>query len=145
MTNIYNANNPLDLERLQNNIDSWINDVPAEALRLLMDSIEVRIGRERSGPAKKRDVPVDTGELAASLETTIGSAKVYHGQQGYILGLQTMNAEEPVTFYWTAEHASAVHWGDKNTPGYYWIEVGPRWDGFVQQAADKLALKHQVF
>lgn len=114
--------------------------VVSQAASDLLAGIEVRGGIARTGNRVPGAVPVDTGFLANSLQSTLyGSSSISSaGQNGWIMVAGSMKAGDTARFAWTADYARLVHDGARGVPGTHWVDAAAnRWPAVVAGAVAK--------
>ena len=67
-------------------------------------------------------MPVDTGNLRNSLQSSVTGGAMGEGASSYILVAGNMKGGDLATFTWTAEYAAAVNNGNRGRPGAHFVE-----------------------
>lgn len=85
------------------------------------------------------DMPVSSGELRDSLETTAGLA-TFKGAESYDLGLRHWNAGDPFQVAWTAPYAISRHYlvGAAGGGGLFRDKAVQKWPGIVRAEIRKV-------
>lgn len=84
--------------------------------------------------AKGGHMPVDTGFLRNSLETSLYGGTAIVGPDQYGVALNQLTLGQTVRFRWTASYALYVHYGTRNMQGRFWITLAAQqWRGIVDQ------------
>ena len=142
MTNIYT---PEELPQWEANLNRAMSEWAPLALRWLLQDIKIVPGRAKGGSPRKRQIPVDTGELSESLQIQIGTARIFKGKDSYVLAFESATSFDNITISWTADHAEIVHYGTPGNPGSFWIPIiALKWEGYLTRAWAELERKYRL-
>ena len=132
------------------NIPQWAAKVEAIATAIarqatndMLKDIEIVPGISRGGSRVRGTIPRNLGALAASLQSSLhGSSSLSgRGADSYILIAGAMSLGDVAEFVWggnIAPYARPVHYGSRNTPGTYWVDVAAgKWRGYVRASVTK--------
>lgn len=106
--------------------------------RMIFRASRTVSGVTRGNAFVRGKVPVDTGRLAASLQSTLNGATLGTGEESYTAVIAGMEAGDTAQFGWggpAADYVLPVHYGTKDMPGRHWVTdaiVG--WQGDVDAA-----------
>ena len=83
-------------------------------------------------------MPVDTGNLRNSLQSSVAGGASGEGASSYILVAGNMKGGDLATFTWTAEYAAAVNNGNRGRPGAHFVEGAvDEWPAIVRASIAK--------
>jgi hypothetical protein len=117
-------------------LDQWTKKTERRIDAVLKDAAQSVIAVAQVTKAKGGRMPVITGNLRNSLQSSIAGGASGQGEESYILVAATMKGGDLATFTWTAEYARRVNNGfvgdDKLSRTYN--QVGAH---FVEGAVDQ--------
>lgn len=124
-----------DLPRWVEKVDRRLTAVVRQSTNDVMASIPVKPGKMRGYERVKGSVPRDTGQLANSLQSSLGrGGGGLSGASSYALVAGRMSVGDVASFEWGAEYARIQHDGGNGVEGTFWIqEAATRWPAIVEK------------
>lgn len=95
--------------------------VKEQALNIIRESAQDVIEDAQLPKAMGGRMPVVTGNLRNSLQSSLNGSGLTSGEQSYILTIASMELGDLVTFGWTAEYALRQEFGFTGTDA--WVET----------------------
>ena len=100
---------------------------------VLKDATQTVIRTAQKTKAKGGRMPVRTGNLRNSLQSSIAGGASGEGKESYIMVAGNMKGGDLATFTWTAEYAAAVNNGRNGRPGAHFVEGAvDQWPAIVR-------------
>lgn len=122
--------------------------VKEQALNIIRESAQDVIEDAQLPKAMGGRMPVVTGNLRNSLQSSLNGSGLTSGEQSYILTIASMELGDLVTFGWTAEYALRQEFGFTGTdalgrnydqPGNQFAGVAAaKWTQFVEANAARI-------
>lgn len=114
-----------------------------EAAQRLFEKAQTPVG-------KGGNLPVDTGFLRASFQTTLNAptASVTFNKEGiptrggddYVFTIANATIDDTIYGVWTANYASFVHYGANGRPGRQWVTLAAQnWNTIVNKVASEFS------
>ena len=103
-------------------LDQWTKKTERRIDAVLKDATQTVISVAQTPKSKGGRLPVDTGNLRNSLQSSIAGGASGEGASSYILVAGNMKGGDLATFTWTAEYAAAVNNGNRGRPGAHFVE-----------------------
>ena len=105
---------------------------------VLKDATQTVIRTAQKTKAKGGRMPVRTGNLRNSLQSSIAGGASGEGKESYIMVAGNMKGGDLATFTWTAEYAAAVNNGNRGRPGAHFVEGAvDQWPAIVRASIAK--------
>ena len=111
-------------------LDQWTKKTERRIDAVLKDATQTVISVAQTPKSKGGRLPVDTGNLRNSLQSSVAGGASGEGKESYIMVAAGMNGGDLATFTWTAEYAAAVNNGNR----------GPLIDGTFDKVRANLAV-----
>ena len=119
-------------------LDQWTKKTEKRIDAVLKDATQSVVAVAQQTKAKGGRMPVDTGNLRNSLQSSVAGGAMGEGKESYILAAAGMNGGDLATFTWTAEYAAAVNNGNRGRPGAHFVEGAvDQWPAIVQASIAK--------
>ena len=119
-------------------LDQWTKKTEKRIDAVLKDATQSVVAVAQQTKAKGGRMPVDTGNLRNSLQSSVAGGTMGEGASSYILAAAGMNGGDLATFTWTAEYAAAVNNGNRGRPGAHFVEGAvDQWPAIVQASIAK--------
>ena len=119
-------------------LDQWTKKTEKRIDAVLKDATQSVIAVAQQTKAKGGRMPVDTGNLRNSLQSSVAGGAVGEGASSYILAAAGMKGGDVATFTWTAEYAAAVNNGNNGRPGAHFVEGAvDEWPAIVRASIRK--------
>ena len=119
-------------------LDQWTKKTEKRIDAVLKDATQSVVAVAQQTKAKGGRMPVDTGNLRNSLQSSIAGGASGEGASSYILAAAGMKGGDLATFTWTAEYAAAVHNGNRGRPGAHIVEGAvAQWPAVVRASIAK--------
>ena len=117
-------------------LDQWTKKSKRRIDAVLKDATQSVIAVAQQTKAKGGRMPVDTGNLRNSLQSSVAGGAMGEGASSYILAAAGMKGGDLATFTWTAEYARRVNNGfvGDDKLGRTYNQVGAH---FVEGAVDQ--------
>jgi len=117
-------------------LDQWTKKTEKRIDAVLKDATQSVIAVAQQTKAKGGRMPVDTGNLRNSLQSSIAGGASGEGESSHILVAPLMKGGDVATFTWTAEYARRVNNGftGADSLGRNYTQVGAH---FVEGAVDQ--------
>ena len=126
-------------------LDQWTKKTEKRIDAVLKDATQSVIAVAQQTKAKGGRMPVDTGNLRNSLQSSIAGGASGEGASSYILAAAGMKGGDLATFTWTAEYAAAVNNGNRGRPGAHFVEGAvDQWPAIVRASIAKAKAKVAV-
>lgn len=114
-------------------LDEWVRETEARMLAVLRASVQDVIEEAQLPIAKGGHMPVDTGFLRSSLQSSLNGSTALTGPDSYVLVAGQMKLGDVASFGWTAAYAIYVHYGARGRPGRMWAELAAqKWPAIVE-------------
>ena len=119
-------------------LDQWTKKTERRIDAVLKDATQTVISVAQTPKSKGGRLPVDTGNLRNSLQSSVAGGAMGEGASSYILVAGNMNGGDVATFTWTAEYAAAVNNGNRGRPGAHFVEGAvDQWPAIVRASIAK--------
>jgi len=119
-------------------LDQWTKKSKRRIDAVLKDATQSVIAVAQQTKAKGGRMPVDTGNLRNSLQSSVAGGAMGEGASSYILAAAGMKGGDLATFTWTAEYAAAVNNGNRGRPGAHFVEGAvDQWPAIVRASIAK--------
>jgi len=119
-------------------LDQWTKKTEKRIDAVLKDATQSVIAVAQQTKAKGGRMPVDTGNLRNSLQSSVAGGAMGEGASSYILAAAGMKGGDLATFTWTAEYAAAVNNGNRGRPGAHFVEGAvDQWPAIVRASIAK--------
>ena len=119
-------------------LDQWTKKTERRIDAVLKDATQTVISVAQTPKSKGGRLPVDTGNLRNSLQSSIAGGASGEGASSYILVAGNMKGGDLATFTWTAEYAAAVNNGRNGRPGAHFVEGAvDQWPAIVRASIAK--------
>ena len=119
-------------------LDQWTKKTEKRIDAVLKDATQSVVAVAQQTKAKGGRMPVDTGNLRNSLQSSVAGGAMNEGASSYILVAGNMNGGDVATFTWTAEYAAAVNNGNRGRPGAHFVEGAvDQWPAIVRASIRK--------
>ena len=119
-------------------LDQWTKKTERRIDAVLKDATQSVIAVAQQTKAKGGRMPVDTGNLRNSLQSSVAGGASGEGASSYILAAAGMKGGDLATFTWTAEYAAAVNNGNRGRPGAHFVEGAvDQWPAVVRASIRK--------
>jgi len=119
-------------------LDQWTKKTEKRIDAVLKDATQSVIAVAQQTKAKGGRMPVDTGNLRNSLQSSIAGGASGEGKESYIMVAGNMKGGDLATFTWTAEYAAAVNNGRNGRPGAHFVEGAvDQWPAIVRASIAK--------
>ena len=117
-------------------LDQWTKKTEKRIDAVLKDATQSVVAVAQQTKAKGGRMPVDTGNLRNSLQSSIAGGASGEGKSSHILVAPLMKGGDLATFTWTAEYARRVNNGftGADSLGRNYSQVGAH---FVEGAVDQ--------
>ena len=119
-------------------LDQWTKKTERRIDAVLKDATQTVISVAQTPKSKGGRLPVDTGNLRNSLQSSIAGGASGEGKESYIMVAGNMKGGDLATFTWTAEYAAAVNNGNRGRPGAHFVEGAvDQWPAIVRASIAK--------
>ena len=119
-------------------LDQWTKKTERRIDAVLKDATQTVISVAQTPKSKGGRLPVDTGNLRNSLQSSIAGGASGEGKSSHILVAPLMEGGDVATFTWTAEYAAAVNNGNRGRPGAHFVEGAvDQWPAIVRASIAK--------
>ena len=119
-------------------LDQWTKKTERRIDAVLKDATQTVISVAQTPKSKGGRLPVDTGNLRNSLQSSIAGGASGEGKESYIMVAGNMKGGDVATFTWTAEYAAAVNNGNRGRPGAHFVEGAvDQWPAVVRASIAK--------
>jgi len=119
-------------------LDQWTKKTEKRIDAVLKDATQSVVAVAQQTKAKGGRMPVDTGNLRNSLQSSVAGGAMGEGKESYIMVAAGMNGGDLATFTWTAEYAAAVNNGNRGRPGAHFVEGAvDQWPAIVRASIAK--------
>ena len=119
-------------------LDQWVLKTEKRIDAVLKDATQSVVAVAQQTKAKGGRMPVDTGNLRNSLQSSVAGGATGEGKESYIMVAAGMNGGDLATFTWTAEYAAAVNNGNRGRPGAHFVEGAvDQWPAIVRASIRK--------
>ena len=119
-------------------LDQWTKKTERRIDAVLKDATQTVISVAQTPKSKGGRLPVDSGNLRNSLQSSIAGGASGEGASSYILVAGNMKGGDLATFTWTAEYAAAVNNGNRGRPGAHFVEGAvDQWPAIVRASIAK--------
>jgi hypothetical protein len=119
-------------------LDQWTKKTEKRIDAVLKDATQSVVAVAQQTKAKGGRMPVDTGNLRNSLQSSVAGGAMGEGKESYILVAGNMKGGDVATFTWTAEYAAAVNNGNRGRPGAHFVEGAvDQWPAIVRASIAK--------
>ena len=119
-------------------LDQWTKKTEKRIDAVLKDATQSVVAVAQQTKAKGGRMPVDTGNLRNSLQSSVAGGASGEGKESYIMVAAGMKGGDVATFTWTAEYAAAVNNGNRGRPGAHFVEGAvDQWPAIVRASIAK--------
>ena len=119
-------------------LDQWTKKTEKRIDAVLKDATQSVVAVAQQTKAKGGRMPVDTGNLRNSLQSSVAGGASGEGEASHILVAPQMKGGDVATFTWTAEYAAAVNNGNRGRPGAHFVEGAvDQWPAIVRASIAK--------
>jgi len=119
-------------------LDQWTKKTERRIDAVLKDATQTVISVAQTPKSKGGRLPVDTGNLRNSLQSSVAGGAMNEGASSYIMVAGNMKGGDVATFTWTAEYAAAVNNGNRGRPGAHFVEGAvDQWPAVVRASIAK--------
>ena len=119
-------------------VPQWVLETKQRIDAVLNDAAQSVVAVAQETKAKGGRMPVDTGNLRNSLQSSVAGGAMGEGASSYILVAGNMKGGDLATFTWTAEYAAAVNNGNRGRPGAHFVEGAvDEWPAIVRASIAK--------
>jgi len=119
-------------------LDQWTKKTERRIDAVLKDATQTVISVAQTPKSKGGRLPVDTGNLRNSLQSSVAGGAMGEGASSYIMVAGNMKGGDLATFTWTAEYAAAVNNGNRGRPGAHFVEGAvDQWPAIVRASIAK--------
>ena len=119
-------------------LDQWTRKTQRRIDAVLKDATQTVISVAQTPKSKGGRLPVDTGNLRNSLQSSVAGGAMGEGASSYIMVAGNMKGGDLATFTWTAEYAAAVNNGNRGRPGAHFVEGAvDQWPAIVRASIAK--------
>ena len=119
-------------------LDQWTKKTEKRIDAVLKDATQSVVAVAQQTKAKGGRMPVDTGNLRNSLQSSVAGGASGEGKESYIMVAGNMKCGDLATFTWTAEYAAAVNNGNRGRPGAHFVEGAvDQWPAIVRASIAK--------
>jgi len=119
-------------------LDQWTKKTERRIDAVLKDATQTVISVAQTPKSKGGRLPVDSGNLRNSLQSSVAGGAMGEGASSYILVAAGMKGGDLATFTWTAEYAAAVNNGNRGRPGAHFVEGAvDQWPAIVRASIAK--------
>jgi len=119
-------------------LDQWTKKTERRIDAVLKDATQTVISVAQTPKSKGGRLPVDTGNLRNSLQSSVAGGAMGEGKESYIMVAAGMKGGDLATFTWTAEYAAAVNNGNRGRPGAHFVEGAvDQWPAIVRASIAK--------
>jgi len=119
-------------------LDQWTRKTQRRIDAVLKDATQTVISVAQTPKSKGGRLPVDTGNLRNSLQSSVAGGAMNEGASSYIMVAGNMKGGDVATFTWTAEYAAAVNNGNRGRPGAHFVEGAvDQWPAVVRASIAK--------
>jgi hypothetical protein len=119
-------------------LDQWTKKTEKRIDAVLKDATQSVVAVAQQTKAKGGRMPVDTGNLRNSLQSSVAGGATGEGASSHILVAAGMKGGDLATFTWTAEYAAAVNNGNRGRPGAHFVEGAvDQWPAIVRASIAK--------
>ena len=119
-------------------LDQWTKKTQRRINAVLKDATQSVISVAQTSKGHGGRMPVDTGNLRNSLQSSVAGGASGEGKESYIMVAGNMKGGDLATFTWTAEYAAAVNNGNRGRPGAHFVEGAvDQWPAIVRASIRK--------
>ena len=119
-------------------LDQWTKKTEKRIDAVMKDATQSVVAVAQQTKAKGGRMPVITGNLRNSLQSSIAGGASGEGKESYIMVAGNMKGGDLATFTWTAEYAAAVNNGNRGRPGAHFVEGAvDQWPAIVRASIAK--------
>ena len=119
-------------------LDQWTKKTEKRIDAVMKDATQSVVAVAQQTKAKGGRMPVDTGNLRNSLQSSVAGGASGEGKESYIMVAGNMKGGDLATFTWTAEYAAAVNNGNRGRPGAHFVEGAvDQWPAIVRASIAK--------
>jgi len=119
-------------------LDQWTKKTEKRIDAVLKDATQSVVAVAQQTKAKGGRMPVDTGNLRNSLQSSVAGGAMGEGKESYIMVAGNMKGGDLATFTWTAEYAAAVNNGNRGRLGAHFVEGAvDQWPAIVRACIAK--------
>jgi len=117
-------------------IDAFVAKTKRRISAVLKQSTQDVIELAQTPVAKGGHMPVDTGFLRSSLQSSLLGGTSLSGPESYVLLAVGFEPGMVAEFGWTANYARHVEYGTRGRPGRHFVgNAAAQWDAIVQKNA----------
>ena len=119
-------------------LDQWTKKTERRIDAVLKDATQSVIAVAQQTKAKGGRMPVITGNLRNSLQSSVAGGAMGEGASSYILVAAGMKGGDVATFTYTAAYSKAVNNGNRGRPGAHFVEGAvDQWPAIVRASIAK--------
>ena len=122
-------------------LDAWTKKTEKRIDAVLKDATQTVIRTAQKTKAKGGRMPVRTGNLRNSLQSSVAGGASGEGKESYILVAGNMNGGDLATFTWGNDdvpYARPVNNGNRGRPGAHFVEGAvDQWPAIVRASIAK--------
>ena len=119
-------------------LDQWTKKTEKRIDAVLKDATQTVISVAQTPKSKGGRLPVDTGNLRNSLQSSVAGGASGEGASSYILVAAGMKGGDVATFTYTAAYSKAVNNGNRGRPGAHFVEGAvDQWPAIVRASIAK--------
>ena len=122
-------------------LDQWTKKTEKRIDAVLKDATQSVVAVAQQTKAKGGRMPVDTGNLRNSLQSSVAGGAMGEGASSYILAAAGMKGGDLATFTWgnsDVPYAAAVNNGNRGRPGAHFVEGAvDQWPAIVRASIAK--------
>ena len=119
-------------------LDQWTKKTERRIDAVLKDATQSVVAVAQVSREKGGRMPVITGNLRNSLQSSVAGGASGEGEESYIMVAGNMKGGDLATFTWTAEYAAAVNNGNRGRPGAHFVEGAvDEWPAIVRASIAK--------
>ena len=119
-------------------LDQWTKKTEKRIDAVLKDATQSVVAVAQQTKAKGGRMPVDTGNLRNSLQSSVAGGASGEGASSYIMVAGNMKGGDVATFTYTAAYSKAVNNGNRGRPGAHFVEGAvDQWPAIVRASIAK--------
>ena len=122
-------------------LDAWTKKTQRRIDAVLKDATQSVVAVAQVSRDKGGRMPVDTGNLRNSLQSSVAGGASGEGKESYIMVAAGMNGGDLATFTWRNSeypYAAAVNNGNRGRPGAHFVEGAvDQWPAIVRASTAK--------
>ena len=119
-------------------LDQWTRKTERRIDAVLKDATQSVVAVAQVTKAKGGRMPVDTGNLRNSLQSSVAGGAMSVGEASYVMAAAGMKGGDVATFTYTAAYSKAVNNGNNGRPGAHFVEGAvDQWPAIVRSSTAK--------